>query len=169
MINRKLPEGHYVGCWKDFEILPGVPEAIYRLNRSRRKVLVATNQRGIALGRYTEQDVIDLYVKLQEYLSRHHAHLDGLYFCPHDKGQCDCRKPKTGMFQQAFSEHPDACPANSILIGDSLSDIEAGFSLGMPTIFIQGEADRQQPGAERAEALADRVTGSLLEAVVNWL
>ena len=168
VINRKPPEGQYVGRWEEGEILPGVAEAIYRLNRSGRKVLVVTNQRGVALGRYTEQDVVEFHLQLQKHLSRQQARLDGLYFCPHDKGQCDCRKPKTGMFRQAFREHPGALSANSVLIGDSLADIEAGFSLGMPTIFIQGEPDRQSPAAERAESLADRVAGSLLEAVVAW-
>jgi D-glycero-D-manno-heptose 1,7-bisphosphate phosphatase len=169
VINRKPPEGQYIASWSQVEILPGAAEAIRRLNQSGRTVLVATNQRGIALGLYGEEELAALHTRLQEYLASQGAHLDGIYFCPHDVGQCRCRKPLPGMLERALREHPGASAANSVVIGDSLSDIEAGQRLGMSTIFIEGEADRQKPGADRARLLADRVAGSLLEAVTAGL
>jgi D-glycero-D-manno-heptose 1,7-bisphosphate phosphatase len=69
------------------------------------------------------------------------------------------------MFLQAFREFPGASPQNSIMIGDSISDIEAGHRLGMPTIFINGEQQFQKPGSERAVTLASAVANSLLETV----
>ena len=87
---------------------------------------------------------------MQDHLARHGARLDAIYYCPHDYGECHCRKPDTGLFEQAFQRFPQANAENSVVIGDSLSDIQAGRRLGMKTIFIQGEPDRQKAGADAA-------------------
>jgi D-glycero-D-manno-heptose 1,7-bisphosphate phosphatase len=169
VINRKAPEGEYVARWRDVQLLPGAESAIAALNRSGRHVIVVSNQRGIALGHYTRADVEALHARLQEHLAGHQAHIDAFYYCPHDTGQCDCRKPGTGLFRQAFRDFPLASTANSIVIGDSLSDIEAARALGMPSIFIPGEPSTQKEGAETAARLADRTSVSLLEAVEQHL
>jgi D-glycero-D-manno-heptose 1,7-bisphosphate phosphatase len=148
------------------EILPGVEAAIAALNRSGRRVIVVSNQRGIALGYYTGEDVEVLHRRLQEHLASHKAHIDAFYYCPHDEGQCDCRKPGTGMFMQAFRDFPEATPANSIAIGDSLSDIEAARTLKMRSIFISGDPSTQKPGGDRAAELAD-FTADSLPAVIQ--
>ncbi len=168
VINRKAPEGQYVSIWNDFHMLAGVEPAISRLNRSGYKVIVVTNQRGVALGLYTEQDIMNLHEQLATHLSLFDAYIDAIYYCPHDKNECDCRKPGPALFEQAFRDFPDASPANSVVIGDSISDIEAGIRLGMPTIFIQGEQQYQKPGAERAASLATAVASSLLDAVERY-
>lgn len=169
VINRKLPEGEYVSSWKQFHLLPGAEAAIAALNRSGRRVIVVTNQRGVALGLYTEADIEATHFALRQHLAAHHAHIDAFYYCPHDKNRCDCRKPGTGMFEQAFRDFPDASAANSIVIGDSLSDIEAARTLHMPAIFIEGDPEVQKSGAEKAEQLADAVAASLAEAVRQYL
>jgi D-glycero-D-manno-heptose 1,7-bisphosphate phosphatase len=165
VINRKPPEGEYVARWSDVQVLPGVESAIAAFNRSGRKVIVVSNQRGIALGRYTGADVEAIHAELQQHLAAHGAHIDAFYYCPHEEDQCDCRKPRTGMFEQAFRDFPGSSRANSLLIGDSISDIEAARNLGIPAIFIEGDPSTQKKGAERAAALADLVCASLLEAV----
>jgi len=169
IINRKPPEGEYIGYWRDFHLLPGVEDAIAALNRSGRRVIVVTNQRGIALGRYTAPDVEALHGQLQKHLEAHGARIDAFYICPHDKDQCDCRKPKTGLFEQAFRDFPDASAANSLIIGDSLSDIDAARTLKMPAIFIDGDPETQKPGAAKAAARAQVVSSSLAEAVRLYL
>lgn len=169
VINRKAPEGQYIADWSKFEILPGVESAIAALNHSDRHVIVLTNQRGVALGLYTCQDVEALHSRLQRHLAGHGARIDAFYYCPHDKGQCACRKPKAGLFQQAFRDFPDASPANSLVIGDSISDIEAAHNLGIPAIFIQGDPATEKAGAGKAAALADAVCGSLAEATRQYL
>ena len=165
VINRKPPEGQYIGRWSDFHLLPGAESAIAALNRSGRRIIVVSNQRGVALGYYTAADVRVLHDTLQEHLAPLGAQIDAFYFCPHDKNQCECRKPRTGLFEQAFRDFPEASAANSVVIGDSLSDIEAARTLGAPAIFIQGDPTTQKPGAARAAALADAVYNSLTEAV----
>jgi D-glycero-D-manno-heptose 1,7-bisphosphate phosphatase len=102
---------------------------------------------------------------LQSWLGTFSAHIDGFYFCPHDKGQCNCRKPLTGLFDQAVADFPEITAAGSAMIGDSLSDIEFGHRLGMRTVFVSGGAEQRKKGAEEARALADLHCGSLLEAV----
>jgi D-glycero-D-manno-heptose 1,7-bisphosphate phosphatase len=168
VINRKMPEGQYVTGWQHFHLLPGVPEAIAKLNQAGLRVLVVTNQRGIALGLYAPSDVDHIHVQLNERLAQSGAHIDGFYFCPHDKRECNCRKPLPGLFEQAQANFPEITPATSLIIGDSLSDIEFGRALGMKTIFIQGDEharQHQKPGAQKAAELADSVVSSLPEAL----
>lgn len=166
VLNEKQPEGRYVTSWSDFHLLAGVPEAIARLNRAGLRVVVVSNQRGIALGLYTAADVEAIHAALQRLLHEQGAHVDAFYFCPHDKGQCRCRKPLPGMFEQAVADFPEIGAETSIMIGDSLSDIEFGRRLGMRTIFLEGDPKHRKPGAEMAADLADMCFGSLLESVL---
>ena len=165
VINRKPPEGRYIGRWEDFHLLPGVEAAIATLNRQGLRVIVVSNQRGIALAHYTSADIEAIHARLQLHLTGYGARIDAFYFCPHDKGECNCRKPNPGLFEQAFRDFPDAEPNNSLMIGDSISDIEAAQNLQMRSIFIEGDPLTRKAGADRAAALADAVTNSLAEAV----
>jgi D-glycero-D-manno-heptose 1,7-bisphosphate phosphatase len=169
VLNRKLPEGDYVSDWAQFEWLPGAVEAIARMNRAGLTVIVVSNQRGIALGRLSLDQLERIHVQMRNHLARHGAHLDAIYYCPHDRGECHCRKPDIGLFEQATKDFPEINADNSAVIGDSLSDIQAGRRLGMRTIFIQGEPDRQKAGAEAAASLSGEVAASLLQAVETHL
>jgi D-glycero-D-manno-heptose 1,7-bisphosphate phosphatase len=160
-----MPEGQYVNSLHHFALLPGVPQAIAQLNRAGLRVLVVTNQRGIALGLYTAADVEHIHAHLQAELLGHNARIDGFYFCPHDKRECNCRKPLPGLFELAQKDFPDIQPAGSLIIGDSLSDIEFGKNLGMYALFIEGDPEHRKPGAEKALGLADFAASSLPEAV----
>ena len=117
------------------------------------------------MGLYTHAQLEHIHANIQRHLARHGARLDAVYYCPHNHGECHCRKPDIGLFEQAFKQFPQANAQNSVVIGDSLSDIRAGRRLGMKTVFIQGEADRQKVGSAAAAELADAVAGSLLQAV----
>jgi D-glycero-D-manno-heptose 1,7-bisphosphate phosphatase len=171
VLNQKLPEGRYVASLSDFRPLPGVHQAIARLNRAGLRVIVLSNQRGIALGLHTAEDVRAIHAAFQSELAAHDshgtrgAHIDAFYFCPHDKGECNCRKPLPGLFEQAQADFPEIAADSSVMIGDSLSDIEFGRRLGMATIFIDGDPARQKPGAEAARDLADEHFASLPQAV----
>jgi D-glycero-D-manno-heptose 1,7-bisphosphate phosphatase len=165
VVNQKLPEGRYVSSPGEFQPLPGVHDAIGRLNRAGMRVFVVSNQRGIALGLYTAADVLDIHALFQSELNTRNAHVDAFYFCPHDKADCDCRKPLPGLFHHAKADFPDIDAESSAIIGDSWSDIEFGRRLGMLTIFIDGDPALQKPGAEAARDSADMHFPSLLEAV----
>jgi D-glycero-D-manno-heptose 1,7-bisphosphate phosphatase len=165
VLNCKLPENQYATRWKDVKLLPGAAEALAKLNTDKRTVILVTNQRGIALGLLTEMELAQLHDDLCKELAKWGAHLDAIYYCPHDPQQnCHCRKPESGLFEQAFRDFPGASRDVSVVIGDSLSDIQAGGHLGMKTIFVEGEPSCRKPGSDRAAALADAVAESLKDA-----
>jgi D-glycero-D-manno-heptose 1,7-bisphosphate phosphatase len=165
VLNEKMPEGQYVTSWNEFRLLPGVAESVAKLSQAGLRVIVVSNQRGIARGLYTASDVDVIHSRLQTLLQAGGGKIDGFYYCPHDKGQCNCRKPLPGLFDQAVSDFPEIVAASSAMVGDSLSDIEFGRRLGMLTVFVEGDPERRKAGAEAAAAMADLRVASLVEAV----
>lgn len=144
VINRSAPEHDYIKKWKDFCFLPGVPEAIHSLNKAGYLVLIVTNQRGIARGLMTRKDVDEIHRRMYLELEKYGAQIDGIYICPHDIGQCSCRKPEVGLFLQAEQDFP-LDKTQSWMVGDSDSDVEAGRRYGVNTIkgSILSEAIKQ--------------------------
>jgi D-glycero-D-manno-heptose 1,7-bisphosphate phosphatase len=136
-INAKPEEGSYVVRPDQLELLPHAGMAIRRLNDARLKVLVVTNQRGIALGRLSEEMLARIHARLSRMLVADcGAHVDGFFHCPHQIGVCDCRKPRLGMFRSALRRWPEIDPTCSAMVGDSSSDVEAGVALGMTSLLI---------------------------------
>lgn len=165
VINEKAPEGEYICSAAELHVLPGVPQAIARLNQAGLRTVVVSNQRGIAKGLYTVADVEAIHRAMRETLARDGARLDAIFICPHDKEECQCRKPLPGMFQQAVEAFPEIKAVESVMIGDALTDIEFGRRLGMPTILIEGAAERHKPDLAEAIRLADWRVSSLSQAV----
>jgi D-glycero-D-manno-heptose 1,7-bisphosphate phosphatase len=164
VLNRKAPPAQYITRPEELVILPGIEEAVAALNRAGRKVIVVTNQRGIALGLYSHDDLNRIHDKLRAQLAAHGGHLDAIYVCPHEAGQCNCRKPLTGLFERAYRDFPDATPESSVMVGDSLRDIEAGLRAGMATVLIAGESTNSADDL-RARSLAQLLIPSLSELV----
>jgi D-glycero-D-manno-heptose 1,7-bisphosphate phosphatase len=129
-INEKAPEGEYVTSPAQFRYLPGAEDAIRLLAGAGWRVVVVTNQRGIALGRMTAEAVDEIHRRLLE------LPVDGVYVCPHEKVACDCRKPGTGLFLQAKRDFPEIDFARSVVIGDAPTDMAAGDALGCRTILV---------------------------------
>jgi D-glycero-D-manno-heptose 1,7-bisphosphate phosphatase len=169
VINRKLPDGRFVRCWSEFEFLPGVKEAVRLLNENGIRVIVVTNQRGIGLGLYSEDDLLHLHKQMTAALRKHGAKLNGIYYCPHAEGACACRKPGIGMFEHAFRDFGDAAPSRSVVVGDSLSDMQAAQKLGAMKVLI-GSIDRTMQAKARATRIhIDFVADSLLSAVQRYI
>jgi D-glycero-D-manno-heptose 1,7-bisphosphate phosphatase len=169
VLNQKPARGKYITRVEDLVVLPGAADAVAAVNRSGRKVIVVTNQRGIALGLYTQRELDGIHETLQAQLALHGAHLDAIYVCPHDAGQCNCRKPYTGMFEQAFRDFPAARPERSVMVGDSLRDIEAGARFGMATALILADDGCRTPEDDLAHTLAQLSVRSLSEFVTRFL
>jgi len=127
---------HYCRRVEDFELLPTVPQAIKLLNANGFKVVVVTNQSGVARGYFTEETLAQIHKKMEEELAEHGAHVDAIYYCPHhpDDG-CECRKPKTTLFHQAAREL-DIELGLSYVVGDLQMDIAAGKALGCKTVLV---------------------------------
>jgi histidinol-phosphate phosphatase family protein len=167
VLNRKPARGEYITRVQDFALLPGAANAVASLNRWGRKVIVVTNQRGIALGLYSQSDLDRIHDELKNQLAKCGAHLDAIYVCPHEAGQCDCRKPLTGLFERAFRQFPEARSERSMMVGDSLRDVEAGIRLGMVTVFVTGD-DSPTIEDRKAAALAQLSIASLSNLVEGY-
>lgn len=156
-INEKAPEGEYVESAAEVRMLPGSAAAVARLNEAGVPVFVVTNQRGIARGRMTEEDLAGVHDRIAEELAREGARVDGWYHCPHEEGECDCRKPGTALLTRAAGEHGFEL-SDAVLVGDSASDVEAGRRVGATTVGLRPEL----------AAAADAVAASLADAV-DWI
>jgi D-glycero-D-manno-heptose 1,7-bisphosphate phosphatase len=154
VINEKLEAGKYVTAWQEFRFLPGSVEAIRLLNEAELRVMVITNQRGVALGLMSMEQLQVVHHHMLEELQAAGAHLDAIYCCPHAEDSCDCRKPGIGLFLQAKSDFPDIVFDEVYVIGDSDRDMEAGRRLGARLIRIGQPTAPDESGAS-----------SLLEAV----
>jgi D-glycero-D-manno-heptose 1,7-bisphosphate phosphatase len=136
-------ERDYVYRIEDFELLPGVVEALAGLQRAGYALVVVTNQGGIGLGLYTEADMQRLHTHLRSLLAEAGVQLDGIFHCPHHprspdlamRGPCDCRKPAPGMLLQAARELQLDLP-RSFLIGDKADDVAAGRAAGVGQNFL---------------------------------
>ena len=136
-INRKAPAGDYIKRPEEVLLLPGAAEAIRRLNDAGIAAIVVSNQRGIALGRMTERDLEEVNAEVCRQLEVvAGARIDAFFHCPHDIGECDCRKPEAGMFRQALERFRWIELTRSVMIGDSDSDVEAGRALGIRTVRL---------------------------------
>lgn len=155
MINRKVPEGEYVTSWAEFEFLPGALEGLALLAEAPLKVIIATNQRGIARGRMTEEDLADIHRRMLAAVAESGGRIDAIYHCPHEAG-CACRKPGTGMFEAAASEF-DLRLDETAVVGDSPSDMEAVSRIGAVGVLVAA-GERERPGPDYvAPDLADAV------------
>jgi D-glycero-D-manno-heptose 1,7-bisphosphate phosphatase len=154
-INVGAAEGEYVVSAGEVELLPGAAEAIRLLNELPAKVVVVTNQRGIALGRMSEEDLAAVTAELDRQLAAAGAHLDASFHCPHEKGSCECRKPGPGMFRRAAAEVPGVRLEGAAMVGDSALDVEAGNRLALTTVRLgPSAAGDPEPDHESPDLLA---------------
>ena len=151
----------YVGFLKnidEFELIPGVAEAIKKINASGYLAIVVTNQPVIARGEVTVEELQLIHYKMETLLGTEGAYLDGIYYCPHHphkgyegeipelKINCDCRKPKPGMLIQATQDF-NIDLTQSWMIGDGENDIKAGKAAGCKTALIgKGEYGQDMTG-----------------------
>lgn len=143
----------YVGFLRDideFELLPGVGEAIKAMNEMGYLVIVVSNQPVIARGEVSEEELSEIHNKMETLLGEKGAYVDAIYYCPHhpDKGytgeraelkiDCSCRKPKPGMLLQAAKEF-NVDLSQSWMAGDSEVDVIAGKRAGCKTVYLNRE------------------------------
>jgi len=155
-----------------FKLLPGVPEAIRTLNHLGFKVAVVSNQPAIAKGKMTEKLFAEIRSKMKNELEREGAHLDAEYYCFHHpdavreeyRVNCNCRKPKPGLFLEASSEL-DLDPSRSFSVGDSLVDVKGGKAAGFTTILIGSMKCDLCRLMDQEDAHPDHVAESLIRAV----
>lgn len=129
----------------EWHAIPGSVDAIARLNRAGYRVVVATNQSGLARGLFDLDDLHAIHRKMSHTLEEAGAVLDGIYFCPHGPDDdCQCRKPRPGLFHEIASRTRGNL--NGVLaIGDSLRDLQAAASAGaMPVLVRTGKGAKAE-------------------------
>ncbi len=161
----------------DFVLIPGVTEAIKKINQSEYLAIIVTNQPVIAKGFCSEKELRKIHDKMEYQLGQQGAFIDAIYYCPHHpergfaneipslKFNCECRKPKTGMITSAKTDL-NIDLTGSFIIGDSTTDIQTGINAGLNTILV-----RSGYGGSDGKYLAEAnlVFESLLQAVDHIL
>jgi D-glycero-D-manno-heptose 1,7-bisphosphate phosphatase len=145
----------YINHIERFKVFPFVAESIKNFRENGYKVIVITNQSGVAREYFTEQLLKEIHNNLNEYLIKNETKLDGIYYCPHHptegkgnyKLNCNCRKPKTGMIEKAVKEH-NIDLNTSYIIGDRFKDMIFAKKLNMKSGFVltgygKGEYEHQ--------------------------
>lgn len=154
VINKKLPND-YVKHIEEFEFIEGAQEAISKLGITFGRIVVVTNQQGIGKGLMSTQQLNEVHDYMQSSLIPFGGKIDSIYFCPDlAEGKSNCRKPNTGMAEQARIDFPEIDFKKSIMIGDSLSDMQMGKRVGMLTVYVNPEKSIKEADI-RVKSLAE--------------
>ncbi len=157
---------------KDFHIYPEVFPALKKLQKAGYKLLIVTNQSGIAVGYYTEEDFKKLTDHMLLVFEKEGIKIDKVYYCPHHPEgiipeltmRCDCRKPESGMIRQGIKEF-NIDPSRSFLIGDKENDIKAAHKEGIKAALVKtGQGLKYVNNTE-----ADFVGENILDVVENFI
>lgn len=169
-----IEENGYISKIKQVEFIPGSIEAIKKLKSLGYKIIVITNQSGVAQGYFTEKELKKIHRYLQKKLKKNKAGWDGIYYCPHHPRvglkrylkNCNCRKPKTGLLKLAVREHKLKLKG-SVVIGDKLFDVGVGKNAKIKSILVltgHGKKEAQKIGSV-PKSKPDFIAKNLLDAV----
>lgn len=162
----------YVHKIEDFEFYPNVFTALKKLQESGYKLFIVTNQSGIAVGYYTEEDFLKLTDFMLKEFEKQRIKIEKVYYCPHHENgivekysiKCNCRKPESGMIKQAIEEY-GVDPSQSFLIGDKENDILAAHKEGIKAALV-----KTGQGMKYLEnTTADFVGEDILDVVENFI
>ena len=159
------------------KVIPGAGAAIRRLNAAGFKVVIITNQSGVARGYFPESLVHEAHALLTATLRKDGATIDGIYYCPHHPTagnskhtiQCDCRKPATGLMDRAARDL-DIDLKQSFMVGDKWSDIELGHRAGARSILVRSGFAPDDAGNKRPPHVEDPdFTAHDLAEASDWI
>jgi D-glycero-D-manno-heptose 1,7-bisphosphate phosphatase len=169
-----------VGYLRDLaylRLIPGAGAAIRRLNDAGLKVVLVTNQSGVARGYFPESLVHEAHERLDQMLRKEGARIDAVYYCPHHPTAgksnytivCDCRKPGTGLIDRA-AQDLGIDVKQSYVVGDKWSDVELGERTGAHTILVRTGFAPDDPGNIRPTHLSDPdfIAHTIAEAA-DWI
>jgi D-glycero-D-manno-heptose 1,7-bisphosphate phosphatase len=153
------------------KLYPDVPLALKRLQDQGYKIVVVSNQAGVAYGHFEEGALEAVWKRISNLLERADVHVEGYYYCPHHREgkvegfniSCDCRKPEPGMLTRAAREL-NIDLSQSWMIGDILNDVEAGNRAGCKTILINNGNETEWIMGEHR--VPDYFAASVLEAAI---
>jgi len=164
------PDPGYIQSPDQLELFLGVPEALGTLKAEGARLIVVTNQSGIARGFLSVEDLKRVHAKLRQLLDNAGVALDAIYYCPHHPADgCRCRKPETGMIEQAVREH-GVDLSQSYVIGDHARDMQLAKRIGAKSIFVTTGKEAQQAltDLEAQHLVPDHIAASLGQAT-EWI
>lgn len=133
----KLLVDDYVKEWNEFEFIDGVLDALPILKETFNLIIIVTNQQGIGKKIMSEKALRSIHVKMMEMITENGGYIDEIYYCPHlEEEQSPLRKPYPGMGLAAKSDFPEIDFRKSVMVGDSLSDMQFGKNLGAKTVLL---------------------------------
>ncbi|MDD2530260.1 MAG: HAD family hydrolase [Bacteroidales bacterium] len=159
VINVRLIDD-YVKTWKEFEFEKGALEALSIFTKHFETIFIVTNQQGVSKGLMNEDDLITIHKQMKKEIEDNGGRIDSIYYCTAlRKENHFCRKPKVGMGLRARKDFRDIRFKQSIMVGDSISDMQFGKSLKMQTVFISNSLDKTRKNYrlidKRFESLID--------------
>lgn len=156
-------------------LYPWSIDAVRLLNRAGLRVVVTTNQAGVARGYFTEAVVDEIHRYIAALLARGGARIDAYYYCPHHpdakvevyRRQCDCRKPARGLIDRAVREL-GVDPARSFVVGDRWLDVEMARRVGARAVLVRTGYGVSEEAGPRPAVAADAVADNLIDAT-SWI
>ena len=141
VINEYPGDRNYVTGWEGFRFLPKAKAALKKLNKDDYKVFVISNQAGVSKGIYSQQELDKITNNMLREIKIAGGRIDKVFYCIHkDEDNCNCRKPKTGLIQEALQCLSEGTNLKSspecFFIGDTIRDIKTGKSAGCRTILV---------------------------------
>ncbi|MBN1199643.1 MAG: HAD family hydrolase [Bacteroidales bacterium] len=146
VLNKRIVEG-YVTKWDEFIWLPDVPEALKSLSEIFGTIIVVSNQQGVGKGIMTHEQVMKIHDNLMNKVRKSGGRIDAIYYSPHLSNEGSfLRKPNVGMGLKARKEFSAIRFSQSVMVGDSLSDMLFGHRLGMKTVFLSENSSDLRKG-----------------------
>lgn len=141
VINQRVPDA-YINHWDDFRFARGAEAALQKLHQRFARLIIVTNQQGIAKKILTLNQLKRIHDQMLLDLQEQGVHIDGIYFCGESKTTPNnCRKPAPTMGLKAKADFPEIDFSRSIMVGDSISDLQFGRNLAMQTILITSKKE----------------------------
>lgn len=163
IVNESPGHGCYVTRWDDFHLIPAFPVCMQAVQKMGYQAAIVTNQRAVARGLMTLEDLENIHQRLKQLLVRQYGlTLLDIACCPHNENECSCRKPKPGMILALAKKH-NLDLAVSWMVGDSETDVAAGRRAGCRTILVTNEAggSKADTRVPSMTTLAKVITGIL--------
>lgn len=155
VINKNI-EGGYVTSWDEFEFLPDVHRALRYFDMMFGRIVVVTNQQGIGKELMTKDQLHEIHNNMVDAVKAEDGRIDRVYYCPDlEEDESPCRKPEIGMAMWAKRDFPEIDFTKCIMVGDKLSDMRFGLTLGMECFFVTDKEVSVDTGLIKVGSLSD--------------
>lgn len=126
----------YIHTWDEFRFYDGVPEAIADLSKLFSRIIIVTNQKGVGKGLTKLDDLHTIHANMENEVIKAGGKIDAVFYCADLEDDSPYRKPNPGMGLQAIKQFPGIDVTKSIMVGNTISDMEFGRNLGIYTVFL---------------------------------